>query len=293
MLIIHSPQCLEYAAASHPESPERVIAAVAALRHRHHEWIVPGPCAEEDILRVHTSRLLEAVKHGPFFDEDTPFFPEMYEQARLAAGGAILAAQKSLAGQAAFSLMRPPGHHAERDRVMGFCYFNNLAMAAAKLLQDASAGVRRVAVLDFDCHHGNGTEDIFRGDDRVLFASLHQSPCYPGTGLAAGGNCLNYPLEPGTGPKKFLAALADALDRLGAFEPDVLAVSAGFDAYKGDPLTQMDLEIDTFHEIGMHLASFCQAKKKAAAALPCFMVLEGGYSGDFGRCVEAFVNAWW
>ena len=293
MLIVHSPECLAYDAPGHPENPGRITGAVAALRHRHHEWIAPGPCADADILRVHTPRMLESVKHGPFFDADTPYFPEIYDHACRAAGAAILAAQKSLSGQAAFSLMRPPGHHAERDRVMGFCYFNNIAIAIARLLDDPSTGTKRVAVLDFDCHHGNGTEDIFRGDDRVLFASLHQSPCYPGTGLASNGNCLNYPLPPGSGPGEFLGALEDALEKLEEFRPDVLAVSAGFDAYKGDPLTQMSLEIDTYHEIGHHIAAFCQSMKTAASPLPCFIVLEGGYSPDFGRCVSRFVEAWW
>lgn len=279
MLIIHSPRCLEYAAAHHPESPERVRSAVALLHKEFHTWIVPEPCSEPDILLVHSPAVLEAVKSGNFFDADTPFFPNIYELARLSAGGAILAAEKALASQPAFSLMRPPGHHAERDRIMGFCYLNNIAIAVAKLIEAGNA--RKVAVLDFDCHHGNGTEQIFRGDDRVLFASLHQSPCYPGTGLVSRDNCLNYPLPPGTKPDAFLTALDIALEKIGAFQPDVLAVSAGFDAFKGDPITQMELEVDTFHDIGARLA-----KRR------CFAVLEGGYSREFARCVEAFVTGW-
>ena len=106
-------------------------------------------------------------------------------------------------------------------------------------------------------------------------------------------NCLNYPLAPQTKAPEFLDALGDALEELRAFQPDLLAVSAGFDAYKGDPITQMGLEISTYHDIGAHIASFCQSIKKGATPLPCFMVLEGGYSRDFARCVESFVNAWW
>src|ERR1043166_6513209 len=158
MIIVHSPRCLDYSAAGHPESPERIRTAVGELKESGHAWIVPDPCADADLLRVHTRTMIDAVKTGKFFDADTPFFPNIYELARLAVGGAILASEQSLAGHAAFSLMRPPGHHAERERVMGFCYFNNIAIAVARLLN--ARGIQRVAILDFDCHHGNGTEDI-------------------------------------------------------------------------------------------------------------------------------------
>jgi acetoin utilization deacetylase AcuC-like enzyme len=293
MVIIYSPRCLEYAAPGHPENPERIAGAVSALKNRHHTWLEPSPCSEADILRVHTSALLETLKTGQFFDADTPFFPNIYELARLSAGAAVLAAETALSGQTAFSLMRPPGHHTGRGRIMGFCYLNNVAIAVAKVLNDRADSIKRVAVLDFDCHHGNGTEDIFHGDERVLFASLHQSPCYPDTGLVSRKNCLNWPLPPGTGPREFLEAFDEAFAKLREFQPDLLAVSAGFDSFKGDPITSMGLEIDTFHEIGARIASFCQMMKGSAGTLPCFLVLEGGYAKDFPRCVETFVNAWW
>jgi acetoin utilization deacetylase AcuC-like enzyme len=290
MVIVHSPRCLDYAAAGHPENPDRVRSAVAQLHKEFHTWVTPAPCAEEDILRVHTRRLLAAVRTGGFADADTPVLPEIFEIAKLAAGGALLAAEHALAGRPAFSLMRPPGHHAERNRVMGFCYLNNLAIAVARTFE-STPKTRRVAILDFDCHHGNGTEDIFRDDERVLFASLHQSPCYPGTGLVSYRNCLNYPLPPGTGPERFLATLDEGLGCIRAFQPDLLAVSAGFDAYKNDPITHMGLEIETFHDIGRRIADLTQPASKAVA-LPCFAVLEGGYSREFAKCVEAFVSGW-
>jgi acetoin utilization deacetylase AcuC-like enzyme len=290
MVIVYSPRCLDYAAAGHPENPDRVRSAVAQLHKEFHTWITPVPCTDEDILRVHTRELLNAVRTGKFVDADTPVFPEIFELAKLSAGGAMVAAEHALAGRPAFSLMRPPGHHAERDRIMGFCYLNNIAIAVARMLE-CSPRVRRVAILDFDCHHGNGTEDIFRGDERVLFVSLHQSPCYPGTGLVSERNCLNYPLPPGTGPERFLATLDEALGRIAAFQPDLLAVSAGFDAYKGDPITHMGLEVETFHDIGRRLVSLTQPTPNTPA-LPCFAVLEGGYSREFSKCVEAFVNGW-
>ncbi len=219
-------------------------------------------------MRVHTREQLEAVRSGTFDDADTPFFPDIFEIAKLSAGAAMLAAEHALAGRPAFSLMRPPGHHAERNRVMGFCYFNNIAIAVAKVLQ-SSPRVQRVAILDFDCHHGNGTEDIFRGDERVLFVSLHQSPCYPGTGIMSGANCINYPLAPGTGPEKFLETLDEAMERIRGFDPQLLAVSAGFDSFKNDPITHMGLEVETFYEIGRRVADLTQPTA-AAPALTVF-----------------------
>jgi len=290
MVILYSPRCLDYGAAGHPESPERVRSAVAQLHKDFHTWITPSPCTDEDILRVHTRELLDAVRTGAFADADTPFFPEIFEIAKLSAGAALLAAEHALAGRPAFSLMRPPGHHAERQRIMGFCYFNNIAIAVAGALS-SPFNVRRVAILDFDCHHGNGTEDIFRNDKRVLFVSLHQSPCYPGTGLASDVNCRNFPLAPGTGPDRFLAVLDEAIQGIREFRPDLLAVSAGFDSYKDDPITHMGLEIETFHDIGRRIADFTQPGP-TAPPLPCFAVLEGGYSRDFAKCVEAFVDGW-
>src|ERR1017187_3392789 len=290
MVIVYSPRCLDYAAAGHPENPDRVRSAVAQLHKEFHTWITPTPCTDEDILRVHTRELLNAVRTGTFADADTPVFPEIFEIAKLSAGGALLAAPPALDGRPAFSLMRPPGHHAERNRVMGFCYLNNIAIAVAKTLE-SSPKVRRIAILDFDCHHGNGTEDVFRGDERVLFVSLHQSPCSPGTGLVSERNCLNYPLPPGTGPERFLATLDETLGRIAAFQPDLLAVSAGFDGYKSDPITHMGLEVDTFHDIGRRLADLTQPAP-STPALTCFAVLEGGYSREFAKCVEAFINGW-
>lgn len=291
MWIVHSPRCLEYAAPGHPESPERVRATVAALQEFEHTWLVPSPCDDNDLLRVHSPVMLRAVKQGRFSDADTPFFPNIYDLARLSAGATILAAETALEHGPAFALMRPPGHHAERDRPMGFCYFNNIAVAVARLFD--KHGLQRVAILDFDCHHGNGTEGIFAGDPRVLYASLHQSPCYPGTGLDSFDNSLNYPLPAGIGPEEFLEAFDDALARLRTFMPQVLAISAGFDSYEGDPITQMGLKVETFGEIGARIREFCsQTAGRSDALLPAFATLEGGYSDALPQCVVAFLQGW-
>ncbi|MCX7887721.1 MAG: histone deacetylase family protein [Verrucomicrobiae bacterium] len=276
MHFVHSPRCLEYAAPGHPERPDRIRWIREAIPPQRHTWLTPQPCSEEDILRVHTPQMLEGVRKGTLYDPDTPPLPGIFELACLSAGAAILACEQALAGHKTFSLMRPPGHHATRERVMGFCYFNNLAIAVARV-------ARRTAILDFDCHHGNGTEDIFYRNKNVLFVSLHQSPCYPGTGLHSHANCRNYPLPPGTGPATYLATLDKALAEIRMFEPELLAISAGFDAYRGDPITSMALEIETFAEIG---------KRIAALKAPAFAVLEGGYSPDLGKCVAAFIEGW-
>ena len=181
MEIVYSPTCLDYGQPGHPESPDRIGSTSDRLKAGGYPFLDPEPCAELDLVRVHSREMVESVRTGSYFDPDTPALPGMFEHARLAAGAAVCAMQRALAGHAAFSLMRPPGHHATHNRVMGFCYFNSVAVAAAKYLADNPSA--RIAVLDIDVHHGNGTEDILFGRDRALYVSLHQSPLYPGTGL--------------------------------------------------------------------------------------------------------------
>lgn len=281
MVIIHSSRCLEYAAAGHPERPARVADTVKRLQREGYEWMEALPCSTEQLLRVHTPEHLEAVRTGSYHDVDTPHFPQIDEIARLAAGAAVQAAHVATRSHLAFSLMRPPGHHAERNRVMGFCYYNNIAVAVAELLE--LVGVSRVAILDFDCHHGNGTEAIFLGDERVRFISIHQSPCYPGTGTVSRDNCVNYPLPPGTGPEVFLSTFQRAWQDVRAFMPDVVAISAGFDMYHRDPITQMGLDEAAYEEVG---------KKISRWGGPIFAVLEGGYARELPECVAAFLRGW-
>lgn len=291
MKIITSKSCLEYQSEGHPEAPFRVAETQKLLERRGHSFVQAISCTEQDILRVHTHAHLEAVRTMKFFDADTPNLPGMFDHAKLAAGAAIQAAEFALDGETAFSLMRPPGHHACRDRLMGFCYFNNIAIAVASVLEagtkpkahdyDHGLAVKKVAILDFDCHHGNGTEDIFFGNPNVLFLSLHQHPCYPGTGAKSDKNCINYPLSPATGEAEFLAAMDDALGKISDFGPSLLAVSAGFDSYTKDPITQMELRVGTFEET---------ARRIAKLNLPTFSILEGGYSRDLPECVAAYLS---
>ncbi len=278
MKIIYSPECLSYSSPGHPESPERVRRTHARLK-KNYTFIKPSPCSEKELLLVHTRRLIESVKNSAFSDPDTPPVPNIYKHASLSAGGALDAMRFALKGEKAFSLMRPPGHHAGRDFLSGFCYFNNIAVASAKSLLKSG----RVAILDIDCHHGNGTQDIFLRNPDVLYISIHQSPLYPGTGLKSQDNCINFPLPPGTGEKRYLSVLRKALSLINNFRPGIVAVSAGFDTYRGDFISNMGLETQSYLRIGEMISGL---------DLPGFAVLEGGYSAQLPECVQNFLSGY-
>ena len=288
MKIFFSGKCIEYSQPWHPESPERVSSTYQYLKRKGFEFIEPVPCEDEDILLAHTPELLNKVRKESFFDPDTPALPGIFEHARLAAGSAVNAATLCLKGEKTFSLMRPPGHHATKNNLGGFCYFNNIAIASLKVKEQVEASTLsgdppragKIAIIDFDCHHGNGTEDIFTGKKDFMYLSLHQSPLYPGTGLTSRQNCINYPLPSHTSPEEYLTFLEEGLQNVKKFKPDVLAVSAGFDTYKLDPITSLSLEKTTYKEIGRMFSGF----KK-----PLFAVLEGGYSKDIPECIHEFL----
>lgn len=278
MKVISSKRCWEYRAYGHPESPERVRRTYEYLTQKGFEIIEPVGCKDSDILLVHSKALLEEVKSENFYEPDTPAIKGIYNYALLSAGGAILSSEEAIKGEPSFSLMRPPGHHVTRTQLGGFCYFNNIAIAVRHLLHRKS--INSVAILDIDCHHGNGTQDIFLGEDKVLFVSLHQVPLYPGTGLVSEKNCLNFPLPPGTGEKKYLDTLEKAIKEIQKFKPEILAISAGFDTYKDDPITDIKLEKISYKKI---------AEMISALKIPVFAVLEGGYSPDLPECIYNFL----
>lgn len=265
MLLIFSDKCLEYSWPGHIESPKRVKTAIKFLKTRY-QFLEPKTASEDDLLTVHSKEYIDLIKNakpGNYFDGDTPAPENIYEYALLSAGGALLAAQKN-----GFSLMRPPGHHAGINgkamgvSTLGFCYFNNIAIAVRKMNE-------HTLIIDIDGHHGNGTQEIFQGDQKVTFISLHRYPTYPGTGLRSKDNCLNFPLPYSTGDKLYLETLDSALNQVEINNVERIAVSAGFDAHEGD-LASLNLTSKCYRKIGKMIGELEK---------PVFGVLEGGYIG--------------
>ncbi len=283
MIIFHDPYCVEYSAPGHPERPARIARTLPVLKAHHPRWKWQEPRATSDheLLRAHSPEHIERIKNPVGdFDADTPAYPDIDRYARESAGAALETARAALKGEPAFSLMRPPGHHATRNQAMGFCYFSNIAIAALDALEN---GASRVAIWDFDAHHGNGTEDIVEHHDRVRFASIHQFPAYPGSGAKSFANVDNYPVAPLTPRREHVNVCKQALDKLVEFNPDLILVSAGFDAYARDPLVQMTLESEDFAAFGKWLRNI---------DVPAAAILEGGYSDDLPELVDAFLSAW-
>lgn len=280
--IITDERCASYSSYGHPENPRRITATIASLKQQAElplVWAAPGEVNEEQILRAHTPELLGRLKIAEDFDGDTPYYENITNYAHASAAAALDALKAARNGEKVFSLMRPPGHHATRESAMGFCYLNNIAIAA---LEAVATGVKRVAVFDFDVHHGNGTEAILLHQPGIAFFSIHLYPFYPGTGAAnVGKNCFNYPVLPGTLRETYRATLARALEDLKKFRPDLIAVSAGFDAYVRDPIGNGSLEPEDFYWLGQSLST---------PGVPMFSVLEGGYSRDLPELIFAYLK---
>jgi acetoin utilization deacetylase AcuC-like enzyme len=282
----------------HPERPERadVLDAIASrAAGRGARLVEPRLATREELLRVHSpahlARLETVRGRAAMLDADTFTSPESIERAELAAGAAIGAVEDVLAGRAtrAMAFVRPPGHHAEPDRAMGFCFFNNIAVAAAAALQ---AGLSRIAIVDVDVHHGNGTERAFETDPRVLFVSTHEWPLYPGTGAvtdtgrgAGEGFTVNVPMEAGATDGDYALVFERIVEPIvDGFAPELVLVSAGFDAHERDPLAHMRLTRAGFALMASRLASL--ADRHASGRLVA--VTEGGYDlGALGESLDA------
>ena len=300
-VVFHHPSSLEHDTGGHPESARRIVAIERALQER--DWLgwdvrLSPAATRESIAAVHPSAHVERIealcrRGGGMIDMDTIVSPGSFEAALHAAGGCVALVDVLMGARAGASvgasLHRPPGHHAEPARAMGFCLFDNVAIGAQHALD--ARGARRVMIFDWDVHHGNGTNAIFHDRDDVLFCSIHQSPLYPGTGPASdvgsgdgAGFTVNLPVPGGSGDDVFLSHVAHVVAPLArAFAPDLLLVSAGFDAHADDPLASC-LVSDAGYAGMAALLRACADE----LAVPLGIVLEGGYDlGALARCVVA------
>jgi len=289
-LYLRHPASLDHDTGPHPERPERIRALEALMDSR--DWlgwdVREAPRATEDQLEaVHPPEYLASVREhceaGRAFDADTPVVPASWEAGLRAAGAACALVDALLDGAAptGFCGLRPPGHHAEPNRAMGFCLFANAAIAAEHAL--TREGVERVFILDWDVHHGNGTHAAFHSRADVLFASLHQWPFYPGTGALGDrgsgegeGFTINLPVPAGSGEPEWLGLVEHVVvPAAREFAPDLILVSAGFDAHRDDPLADCNLETDSFRQLALHVAALA-----AELEVPAGAMLEGGYDVD-------------
>ncbi|HET9105462.1 MAG TPA: histone deacetylase [Solirubrobacteraceae bacterium] len=302
-VFLSHPSSLQHDTGPHPEQPARISAVEAGMAQNDwvgYERVASPPAAIADLTAVHPAEHVEMIEAaaragGAQIDADTVVSAGSYTAARHAAGGAVALVDGLLDGPFApgsFSAHRPPGHHAERARAMGFCLFNNVAVAATHAL---GRGLERVMIVDWDVHHGNGTEAIFEADPRVLFVSIHQSPLYPGTGAAGfrgirdgAGYTVNLPVAAGAGDATFTALVQGVCVPLArAYRPQLLLVSAGFDAHREDPLADCMVTESGYATMGATLRDVC-----AELGVPFGGLLEGGYALDaLGRSVVATLTA--
>jgi acetoin utilization deacetylase AcuC-like enzyme len=290
---VYHPVYLEHNQPSHPENARRLTRILETLEEQgilaRLRLLEPRPATQDELLRVHTQRHIASVRHvaergGGHMDMDTYVSPRSFEAALMAAGGVIRAVEGVLSGEIpnAFALVRPPGHHATAGRAMGFCLFNNIAVAARAAL--AEDGIERVLIADFDVHHGNGTQDIFADDPDVFYFSTHQYPYYPGTGAmrdvgreAGAGTVLNVPLPTRIGDGGYARIISDLVWPLAErFNPDLLLVSAGYDGHWNDPLAHMNLSLTGYAHMQRELVKMagrlCEGR--------IVFALEGGYQLD-------------
>lgn len=280
MRVFTAAACLDHEPGpSHPERPARLAAVTAALAAAGHAPVEAAAAAPEPLLAVHDGGYLERVaamsaRGRGDFGADTPVGPASWAAATAAAGAALAALEYGLAHGGAFAAIRPPGHHALRDTAMGFCFVNHAAVLAADA---ARRGLERILIVDWDVHHGNGTQALVERDPRVRFVSMHQWPWYPGTGAAdevGVGNCFNVPQPPGLRPEVYVEALWGGIRAAtDGWTPQLVLLSAGYDAMRGDPLGGFTLEPGHYAEWVARIGDRC-------AGAPLVGLMEGGYVPD-------------
>jgi acetoin utilization deacetylase AcuC-like enzyme len=289
--LVYGPIYLEHDTGDHVENARRLVTALSYLKETGIKekltCLPPRPALLEELEMIHAPEYISYVKSkaeegGGWLDPDTVMSPRSYEAALYAAGGLLVAVEEVMKGEVdnAFALVRPPGHHAIRDRAMGFCIFNNMAVAAKFAL--SRFNLKRVLIADFDVHHGNGTQDAFYSDPQILYFSTHQYPFYPGTGwmdetgMSEGeGSTVNFPMVAGWGDEEYLRAFNEGLVPVARrFQPQLILVSAGFDAHWADHMAMMRVSIKAFAQMVMILknlaAELCQGR--------LVFTLEGGYN---------------
>ncbi|MBL7065428.1 MAG: histone deacetylase [Anaerolineae bacterium] len=294
---VYDPIYLEHDLPSHPENARRLKRILSALEDEgmlaRLRALEPRPATAGELRRVHTREYIERVRRkaqagGGYLDPDTYVSPRSFDAAVMAAGGVVRVVEAVLAGEVAngFALVRPPGHHATATQAMGFCLFNNVAVAARAVL--SREGVERVFIADFDVHHGNGTQDAFADDPAVFYFSTHQYPHYPGTGFwsetgygAGEGTVLNVPLPPGVGDAGYAQVFAELVWPLAErFQPDLILVSAGYDAHWSDPLAHMNLSLTGYTWLERELVRIAEQLCDGQIVF----TLEGGYQLDVLAC---------
>jgi acetoin utilization deacetylase AcuC-like enzyme len=303
-VFLEHPSSLQHDTGPHPEQPARITAIQEELEAR--GWLgyerLESPPVDRDVLqRVHPESYVSSIeavsaRGGGHLDLDTVMSAGSWEAALHAAGGAVRLVEMLVSGDAptGFSSHRPPGHHAAAAQAMGFCLFNNVAVAARHAID--GLGLSRVMILDWDVHHGNGTNDIFYADDDVLFISIHQYPLYPGTGRPSDagtgpglGYTINLPVPPGSGDDAYVSLLRDVVGPLAhSYEPELVLLSAGYDAHAEDPLAECDVTDDGFAALAGMMRSLCADELQ----VPVGAVLEGGYAlGALARGVAVTLEA--
>ncbi|MFQ5549985.1 MAG: histone deacetylase family protein [Gemmatimonadales bacterium] len=290
--VVWHPLCQAHdPGAGHPESPARITTILDELRASAQRitWVEAKPATDAELLRVHSSDYLEALRRrseqgGGYLDADTFMSPHSLAAATRAAGAAVEAVRMTLDGTNTYSAVRPPGHHACRGRATGFCLFNNVVVGVRAALEELE--LRRVLIVDWDVHHGNGTQELVERDDRIRYVSLHQFPHYPGTGAESEtgvGNIFNVPRPPGLPRETYVDDLNEAVtaatDR---WTPDLVFISAGFDAMAGDPLGGFTLEPEDYRNMAAEWAR----------QWPVAAILEGGYKpARIARASVAVIEA--